>query len=73
MSLEKLKEIREQNEMTMERVAEKVGITKSYYSMIESGKRGLSYPMAVRIALVFSKQPDEIFLESELTNSELNK
>ena len=70
MTMEKLKRAREESGLTMEKVADEIGITKSYYSMIENGKRGLSYPMAVKIAQVFGKEPDDIFLHSELTKSE---
>ncbi|MGG5333720.1 helix-turn-helix transcriptional regulator [Enterococcus sp. AZ163] len=69
--IEKLKNIREQNNLTASEVAEKVGITKGYYSMIENGKRGLSYPIAVKIADVFGKKPDEIFFDHEFTNEKL--
>ena len=64
MTMEKLKRAREESGLTMEKVADEIGITKSYYSMIENGKRGLSYPMAVKIAQVFGKEPDDIFLHS---------
>ncbi|WP_374701263.1 hypothetical protein [Thalassobacillus sp. C254] len=37
---------------------------------MENGERGLSYDLAVKIAAVFNKNPDDIFLESELTCSE---
>lgn len=40
--------------------------------MIEKGKRKLSYENAVRIALVFGKEPDDIFLEHELTKTEFS-
>lgn len=66
--IEQLKLIREQNKMTIQDVAEKAGISKSYYSMIENGKRGLSYQLAVKIAHVFRKKPDEIFFDHEFTN-----
>ena len=70
MTMEKLKRAREESGLTMEKVADEIGITKSYYSMIENGKRGLSYPMAVKIAQVFGKEPDDSFLQSELNKSE---
>ncbi|WHA10369.1 helix-turn-helix transcriptional regulator [Enterococcus montenegrensis] len=66
--IEQLKQIREMNQLTAQDVAEKVGITKGYYSMIENGKRGLSYPIAVKIAEVFDMKPDDIFFTHEFTN-----
>ena len=44
-------------------MAEQVGISKSYYSMIENDKRGLSYINALKIAAVFDMKPDDIFYE----------
>ena len=64
--IEQLKKVREQSKLTAAEVAEKVGITKGYYSMIENGKRGLSYTIAVKIADVFDMKPDEIFLNTSL-------
>jgi putative transcriptional regulator len=66
----KLIEIRQQNEMTLQQVADEVRVSKPYYYMIESGKRGLSYDLAVKIASVFNKNPDDIFLPNELTKEE---
>ncbi|WP_035053182.1 helix-turn-helix domain-containing protein [Carnobacterium pleistocenium] len=72
MSLEKLAEIRKLKGLSFKEVGESAGITKEYYWMIENGQRGLSYPLAVKIAAVFEMKPDDIFLQSELTKSELN-
>ncbi len=66
--IEQLKIIREEQNLTVQDVADKVGITKGYYSMIENGKRGLSYPLAVKISDVFNKKPDDIFFNHEFTN-----
>lgn len=65
--LQKLKELREQSGLTYQQVADIAGISKEHYWFIENGKRRLSYKMAVRIAKVFNKKPDDIFLEQELT------
>lgn len=70
---EKLIHIRKKEGMTLQDVADKVGISKPYYWQIEQGKRGLSYEMAVKIAGVFNKKPDDIFLLSELTYEEQQK
>jgi putative transcriptional regulator len=61
-----LKKIREFQGLTQQQVAERVGITKGYYSLIENGKRGKngpSYDLATKIAEVFDMKPDDIFLE----------
>ena len=70
MALEKLKEIRTKQGLTYQEVANRVNISKEYYWMIENGKRRLSYDLAVKIAGVFDKSPDDIFLNNELTSSE---
>lgn len=70
MVLVKLKSLRESNGMTYQQVANGAGLTKEHYWMIENGKRNLSYQNAVKIASVFNKEPDDIFLQSELTKTE---
>jgi putative transcriptional regulator len=65
-----LKQLREGCNMTYQQVADGAGITKEYYWQIENGKRNLSYELAVRIASVFGKTPDDIFLADELTEEE---
>ncbi|CAI9395888.1 hypothetical protein BACSP_04194 [Bacillus sp. T2.9-1] len=57
-----LRIIRKQYGYTYQMMADKLGITKSYYWQIENGKRGLSYEQAVQISSIFSKTPDEVFL-----------
>jgi putative transcriptional regulator len=70
MALDKLKGIRNKEDLTYQEVANQVGISKEYYWMIENGKRRLTYELAVKIAKVFKSSPDYIFLDSELTRSE---
>lgn len=65
-----LKKVREEQGFTHQEVADAIGVTKPYYWQIENGKRGLYYELAVKIACVFKKTPDEIFLPDELTKSE---
>jgi len=73
MALDKLKEMRTKEGLTCQEVADQVNISKEYYWMIENGKRRLTYELAVKIASVFKSSPDYIFLDNELTRSELNK
>jgi len=73
MALDKLKEMRTKEVLTCQEVADQVNISKEYYWMIENGKRRLTYELAVKIASVFKSSPDYIFLDNELTRSELNK
>ncbi|MGG2105505.1 helix-turn-helix transcriptional regulator [Lysinibacillus pakistanensis] len=70
MIITKLKNMREEENLTYQQVADEVGISKEYYWMIENGKRRLTYELAVKISRVFKSSPDYIFLDSELTRSE---
>jgi len=70
MNLKKLNELRLEREMTYQQVADLIGVSKEHYWFIENGKRGLSYEMAIKIAKVFNKTPDDIFFDNKLTNEE---
>lgn len=67
MTLDKLKELRLENGLTQAVMAEELNISKQYYSQIERGERRLTYEMAVKIANIFKKTPDQIFLHTEAT------
>lgn len=67
---EKLRRMREERGLTLQQLADAVGITKPYLWQIENGKRRLSYALAVKIASVLETTPDEVFLADELTKSE---
>ncbi len=58
-----LRELRKKKKMTTQDMANKLGISKPFYSQIENQNRKLSYDMAVQIAQIFHKKPDQIFLE----------
>nr|DAP71504.1 MAG TPA: Helix-turn-helix XRE-family like protein [Caudoviricetes sp.] len=49
-----LEEKRNELKMTQEEVADKAGITRAYYSMIEAGKKTPSPKIAQRIANIFN-------------------
>lgn len=59
----KLRELRKKKRYTTQDMADKLGISKPFYSQIENQMRRLSYDMAVKIAAVFGKKPDQIFFE----------
>ncbi len=67
MVLKKLRDLCLKANLTNQEVADKVGISKEYYWMIENGKRELSYELAVKIAKTFNTKPDNIFLSTKLT------
>ena len=54
---------------TMQDVANKAGISKSYYSLIERGERRVSYELTFKIAKVLNTKPDSIFLSFQSTLS----
>lgn len=58
-----LKEMRRQHDLKTMDMAKELGISQCYYSLIENGKRGISYEMAVRIAAIFNKKPDDVFYD----------
>ncbi len=64
----KLKELRKKKGFTSQDMAERLGISKPFYSQIENQMRKLSYDMAIRIANVFGKKPDQIFLVDHKEN-----
>ena len=59
---DKLKKMRIESGYTIYDMAKMVGISYSHYSLIENKKRNLTYDLAIKIASVFNKKPDDIFL-----------
>lgn len=57
----KLKQLRLKNKYTTKMMAEKLGISKPFYSQIENQNRRLSYEMAIKISKIFGLKPDDIF------------
>lgn len=62
--MNKLKELRIKNNLTVEKMAKLVGISYTYYWQIENGKRNLYYSLAIKIAKVFNLKPDNIFFDN---------
>lgn len=62
MNLDNLKVIRQKQGISCQHMALKLDVSVQYYWMIENGKRGLSYEMAIKIAKVLGTTPDKIFL-----------
>lgn len=61
--MKKLKELRIISGLTVIEIAKLIGISPTYYWQIENKERRLYYEMAVKIAKIFHKKPDEIFYE----------
>jgi len=66
----KLKEIRIKNGYTAKDMAEKLNISRAFYSQIENDKRTLSYKMAVSISKILKKKPDDIFYKEYIEKIE---
>lgn len=62
-----LKELRKAKNLTSKQMAEKLGISKAFYSQIENRTRRLSYDMAIKISKIFNSKPDKIFYEDSKT------
>jgi putative transcriptional regulator len=60
-NMDKLKQIRKDNNYTIYDMAKILKITPSFYSQIENKKKRLFYDMAIKISAIFNMKPDEIF------------
>ena len=58
-----LKELRTKKNLKQREVAEAVGITTSYYGMIELGVRKPSLSLAMDLARFFDTSVEEIFVD----------
>ncbi len=61
--MNKLKELRKSKGYTLQQMGDMLNISKIYYWQLENNKRRLYYEMAVKIAEIFNKKPDNIFYE----------
>lgn len=66
----KLRNMRLRRRLTTGDMAEKLNISKPFYCQIETGRRRLSYDMAVRIAAIFRAKPDTIFYQDHINNQD---
>ncbi|MBR3898102.1 MAG: helix-turn-helix transcriptional regulator [Bacilli bacterium] len=53
--------LRKKHKISSTDMANKLGISKTFYWQIEHGERRLSYEMAVKISNLFNLKPDDIF------------
>lgn len=61
--MNKLKKLRIENNINLKEMAQKVGISYTYYWQIENKERNLYYYLAIKIAKIFNLKPDDIFYE----------
>ena len=59
--MEELKKVRLEKKYSFNDMAKLLNISKTYYWQLEHNQRRISYEMAVKIASVFDKKPDDIF------------
>ena len=64
--LKKLKDGRIAKNLTQKQLADRVGISESYYCQLENGTRRMSLPVAQKIAVALNMGLDELFLPSNL-------
>ena len=80
MPREYLRELREQNNMSMQVVADRIGISRQYYQLIEAGERQKKMDITLVLALsnlfgisaeqIITHEKENINSESEETNKE---
>ena len=62
--MEKLKFLRKKCDYTIYDMADMLNVSPTYYSLIENKKKRLNYDMSIKIARIFKKKPDQIFLKN---------
>ncbi|EGY78676.1 helix-turn-helix transcriptional regulator [Peptoniphilus indolicus] len=60
--MNRVKELREKNNISQNNLAIKVGVTPKYIGFIENNERNPSLNVAKKIAEVFNEKIDDIFL-----------
>jgi len=59
----RIKVLRAENDMTQAQLAERVEVSRQTINAIEKGKFDPSLPLAFKIAKLFSKKIEEVFLD----------
>lgn len=58
---EKLRELRKSKNLTQKNISKMVNIHRTYYAMIESGRRNPSLRVAINIKKALNYEEDDIF------------
>lgn len=61
--MKSLYEFRTQHGYSCQFMANKLGISKTYYWQIEKGTRRISYDLSLKLASVFRLMPDDLLYE----------
>jgi len=70
--MEKLKLFRKESGLTQAKMGELLGISESGYCLIENGKRRLTLEMALNIATILKKNPNDIFMSRKFAKRQDN-
>jgi len=73
IALDNLKRLRKNFGMTQKEMAGGMGISESFYCQLEGGKRKLTVDHAFRIAEIFDKSLDDIFLNNNMAKCQVKK
>ncbi len=65
----KLIRLRKDRKLTQQQVAKKLGITRSFYGMIETGDRNPNLDLARRIAELFGTDIETIFFDENCNDA----
>jgi len=68
--VEKLKKLRGEAGITQKEMAKKLGISESYYCLLENEKRRMPLNMALKIASILETTPNDVFLSPTLAECE---
>ena len=61
--IDELEKLRLKYNYSYQQMADMLKISKSYYWQIEHNNRRIYYDLAIKIAKIFHKRPDEIFYD----------
>ena len=69
---ENLVKYRKEAGHTQKTMADKLGISESYYNHLENGNRRMPLNLALDIAAILNKTPNEIFLPGNFPKRKVN-
>lgn len=61
----RIKDLREDNDLTQQMVADKIGITQRKYSYIETGIQPLTDEILVKLSLLYNTNIDYILMQTD--------
>lgn len=64
----RIKDLREDHDMTQQQVADKIGITQRKYSYIETGTQPLTDELLVELSRLYNVSIDYILKQTEVPN-----